>query len=258
MAEFTVFGYALPTETLVIAAFIMLLIMRFYKSISSDGNQNETDSTKLPSPKQALNLILSRRTIMPKEYLADEKLSTEEIDAIIEAANWAPTHQKNEPWRYSILTGPKRIHGYLDFLEQWHEDHIEKIDDEDLKKFRKKVQSVRSEWPEKVSHILLIGMKRQAKEDKRLPEWEEICAVAMSVQNMHLMATSLDRVGCFWSSHTWCKHARDSIEIKDKYFKNLLDDPEDRVFGAFVLGKYAHGKSFRSARTDMSLKIARE
>ena len=42
--------------------------------------------------------------------------------------------------------------------------------------------------------MLLIGMKRQAKEN-RLPEWEEISAVAMSVQNMHLMTTSLERVG---------------------------------------------------------------
>ena len=256
MAALTVFGHALPTETLVVGAFIMLLVMRFYKLMSSNGNRNENST--LPSNRQTLDLIKSRRTVMPKEYLPDEKLSTDEIEAIVEAANWAPTHQKNEPWRYAVLDCPKRIHDYLDFLEQWYEDHIEKIDDEDLKKFRKKVQGVRSEWPEKVSHLLLIGMKRQAKEDKRLPEWEEICAVAMSVQNMHLMATSLDRVGGFWSSHTWCKHARDSVEIKEKYFKNLLNDPEDRVFGAFVLGKYAQGKTFRSTRTDMSLKIARE
>ena len=58
-------------------------------------------------------------------------------------------------------------------------------------------------WPFNVSHMILIGMKRQARPDKRLPEWEEICAVAMSVQNMHLMLTSLSQVGGFWSSHTW-------------------------------------------------------
>jgi hypothetical protein len=31
--------------------------------------------------------------------------------------------------------------------------------------------------------MLVIGMKR----GQGLPEWEEICAVAMSVQNMHLV-----------------------------------------------------------------------
>ena len=49
-------------------------------------------------------------------------------------------------------------------------------------------------------------MKRHA---EKLPEWEEICAVAMSVQNMHLAAEAMG-IGGFWSSHTWCKRARDS------------------------------------------------
>ena len=40
-------------------------------------------------------------------------------------------------------------------------------------------------------------MKRQAKPNKRLPEWEEICAVACAVQNMHLMATSMNHIGAF-------------------------------------------------------------
>ena len=28
------------------------------------------------------------------------------------------------------------------------------------------------------------------------------------------------------------------LEMKQKYFNGLLPDPEDKVFGAFVLGKY--------------------
>jgi len=35
-----------------------------------------------------------------------------------------------------------------------------------------------------VSHLLVIGMKRH----DDLPEWEELCAVAMSVQNIHLVS----------------------------------------------------------------------
>jgi hypothetical protein len=33
------------------------------------------------------------------------------------------------------------------------------------------------------SHVLVIGMKR----GQDIPEWEEICAVAMAVQNMYLV-----------------------------------------------------------------------
>ena len=32
----------------------------------------------------------------------------------------------------------------------------------------------------------------------------------MSVQNMHLMTTSLEQVGGYWSSFNWCRSARDS------------------------------------------------
>ena len=53
-------------------------------------------------------------------------------------------------------------------------------------------------------HAALIVMRRQAVPDKRMPEWEEMCATAASVQNMHLMAAGMG-LGAFWSSHTWCK-----------------------------------------------------
>ena len=71
---------------------------------------------------------------------------------------------------------------YLDFLERWYEEHSDKLSEQELNTFRSKISSVKCEWPYKVSHVILIGMKRQSRPDKRLPEWEEICAVAMSVQ----------------------------------------------------------------------------
>jgi hypothetical protein len=44
-----------------------------------------------------LDVIKSRRTITPKN-LNGKKLSTEQLDLMLEAANWAPTHKKTEPW----------------------------------------------------------------------------------------------------------------------------------------------------------------
>ena len=95
-------------------------------------------------------------------------------------------------------------------------------------------------------------MKRFAKPDKQMPEWEEICATAMSVQNIHLMASKLN-IGGFWSSHTWAKACRDSPEFK----KYLNLEEEDKVMGAFLLGKYDLDKSskFKSSRTPMENKI---
>ena len=45
------------------------------------------------------------------------------------------------------------------------------------------------------------------------------------------------------------------LEMKQKYFNGLLPDQEDKVFGAFVLGKYPKGKHFCSTRTDVASKI---
>ena len=41
---------------------------------------------------------------------------------------------------------------------------------------------------------------------KPRPEWEEISAVAMTVQNMHLMACNLG-LGCKWNSGALSRHA---------------------------------------------------
>ena len=39
----------------------------------------------------------------------------------------------------------------------------------------------------------------QRDKEERLPEWEELASVAMSVQNMYLTCTA-NNIGCYWSS----------------------------------------------------------
>ena len=56
-------------------------------------------------------------------------------------------------------------------------------------------------------------------------------------------------------SFNWCKSARDSEEMKQKYFGNLLPDQEDKIFGAFVLGKYPEGNFYHSTRNDIASKV---
>ena len=254
MSECPIFGLLCTPQTLFYG---ILFVLFFYliQQLINAKNQDLSGNNEMPTQDQTLKLLLSRRSIMPKEFLKGGELSNEEIGTILEAANWAPTHQKTEPWRYSIIKGSENIESYFDFLEGWYDDNVDSLSDADLKKFRSKLDRIRENWPHKVSHLVLIGMKREAKPDKRLPEWEEICAVAMSVQNMHLQATSMNSIGGYWSSLTWCRAANDSQELRKRYFGNLLLDPEDRTFGAFVFGKYDCGKQYRSTRTEISSKI---
>lgn len=42
-----------------------------------------------------------RRSITPKDFNKEE-IDDEEINSLIECANTAPTHGKNEPWRFVV------------------------------------------------------------------------------------------------------------------------------------------------------------
>lgn len=218
---------------------------------SSDLSLSNSNST-VPSPESTLALLKARRSIMPKD-LTGEKLTREEVELVLEAANWAPTHHKTEPWRYTVIEGSDGISEYLDMLETWYSDNKEDISESDYDKFLSKLSGARSTWPQNVSHIVVIAMARQALPDKKLPEWEEICAVACSVQNLHLALTSIERAAGFWSSHTWCRLFRDSQEMRD--FLGM-EDKEDRVLGAFVMGKVPEGKTFKGKRRDWMEKIS--
>lgn len=205
----------------------------------------------LPSSQATLALIKARRSIMPKD-LSGAILSKAEVDLVLEAANWAPTHHKTEPWRYTVIEGSEGICDYLDMLETWYSDNKEDISEADYDKFIMKLTGARSTWPQNVSHLVVIAMARQALPDKKLPEWEEISAVACSVQNLHLALSSIEGGAGFWSSHTWCRMFRDSQGMRD--FLGL-EDAEDRVLGAFLMGKVEPGKTFKGKRRDWMEKV---
>jgi len=223
-------------------------------STSFRSTKSSVLATKEENKSVVLKNILNRRTIYPKDCKEHQTIEKIELETILEAANWAPTHFKTEPWRYVVYQGPSAISSYLDFLEDYYDSIEEDVTEKELQKFRQQMAGARKEWPTKCSALIIIAMKRQLpdKQGNRVPEWEEISAVAMSVQNMHLMATSMEDIAGFWTSHTWCKRARDSKEMR-----NLmnLDNEEDKVLGAFLLGRYDTKKQFRSNRNSIWQKV---
>ena len=52
-----------------------------------------------------VDLTLNRRTVTPKDYKSGGRISEEDLSMILDAANWAPTHNKTQPWRYVMLSG---------------------------------------------------------------------------------------------------------------------------------------------------------
>lgn len=228
----------------------MVLLYRFFFSASKAQPRNatpdaETSTSLLPNVEQVVNLIKHRRSIMPKSLTGD-RLNQQQIDTLLDAANWAPTHKNTEPWRYVVIGGSEGLGDYLDWINTWYQQHLEELEGNEYETYCKKYEGAAKAWPEKVSHAIIIGMER----DNSLPEWEEICAVAMSVQNLHLTVAAMPGVAGFWSSHTWCKRARDSKEMA----RYLGIAENGRVFGAFLLGKVTDGK-YKSRRSDWREKV---
>ena len=122
---------------------------------------------------------------MPKD-LTGERVTREEVETLLEAANWAPTHHRSEPWRFVVIEGSEGVMSYLELVETWYSDNKEEIPDQEYQTFLTKLQSVKTVWPEKVSHLILITMVRQTLPNKKLPEWEVCSASRGGALTSHL------------------------------------------------------------------------
>lgn len=161
-------------------------------------------------------IIKTRRSVFPAQY-TQGVITKNDLKAILESARWAPNHRKTQPWRYKVLTGKA-----LDRLGDFMAAAYSKVDGH--KKFKiKKLQ----ENPSKANAIILIFMNRDEKES--VPEWEEIAAVSMSVQNMWLTTHDLG-YGCYWSS------PKPFVNMSD--FKGIEVQENERFLGFFYLGTY--------------------
>ncbi|NNE93194.1 MAG: nitroreductase [Verrucomicrobiales bacterium] len=163
-------------------------------------------------------LIRRRRTIKPAD-LDVKPVENLHLATILENANWAPTHGKTEPWRFFVFSGAGRQR-LADFMQSLYKKIIP--EDEQRPDKIEKLGTV----PLLAPVVIAIGMKRQ--EIEKIPEIEELEAVACAVQNMHLTASALGMAG-FWSSPpiVYSDEMREWIGLKD---------PRDKCLGLFYLG----------------------
>lgn len=161
-------------------------------------------------------IIRTRRSIFPPEYI-DKEIPRDVIEAILENANFAPTHRLTQPWRFTIFRG-EGLKKLADFLGETYRSQTtpESFSEAKYEGTRNKVL--------KSSCVIAINM---ALHPEKVPEWEELAAVASAVQNMWLTATALD-VGAYWSTPgnlTALEH-----------FLHL--EPNQKCVGLFFMGYY--------------------
>ncbi|MFT5860031.1 MAG: nitroreductase [Flavobacteriaceae bacterium] len=162
-------------------------------------------------------LIRERRTIYPEQF-SDRKVHREQIEVILNNAQWAPTHGNTQPWRFKVFMDESREE-LSDFLGKSYVEQIPAELHNDVKLARLIQRPLRS------SVVIAVCMKRQ--EEEIIPEIEEIEAVACAIQNMHLTCTAYG-LGGFWSTP------------KLIYSKQMLDflalGEKDKCLGLFYIG----------------------
>ncbi len=175
---------------------------------------------------QAAELIAHRRSIKPVDMDAEKSISSETWDTLIECANWAPSHGHTEPWRFIIYRGDSR-------------NEIAKAL-QDAYQAETPADEFRPEKHEKMgknplfSHAVAAIVMTPG-DNEKIPEIEEIEAVACAVQNMHLAASAAG-VGLFWSSPAAC--------YGENFAQSLQLGSKDKCLGLLYIGYPKEGKAW--------------
>ncbi|MBW2936957.1 nitroreductase [Aureisphaera sp. CAU 1614] len=161
-------------------------------------------------------IIANRRAVYPAQYNMEE-VTVEEIKTILQAANWAPTHRRTEPWRFIVFHSKESRGKLAEFLSTTYKEKSNNFSEVKYKKYQVN--------PVKAACVIAICFQRDPKES--IPEWEEIASTAMAVQNMWLTASEM-KIGAYWSSPS----------VSGSLGKLVDMNTGERCIGFFYLGKY--------------------
>ncbi|MEM9216471.1 MAG: nitroreductase [Cyanobacteria bacterium P01_F01_bin.150] len=181
------------------------------------------------------HIIRTRRSTKPR-YFNGKQIDDAIVWEILENANWAPTHGRTQPWRFKVYTGVG-LEKLADFQARWYEETITdaSFDPNKAKKLRTNILNS--------SHVIVIGMERLNSD--KIPEIEEIEAVACAVQNMALTAAA-HGICSLWGSGgpTYTETIKEFLGLKS----------QDRCLGYLYLG-YSDTPSTISERSPIQDKV---
>lgn len=161
------------------------------------------------------SIFSSRRSIFPIQF-SDKEITYTQLNELFEAANWAPTHRRTEPWRFKVFRGDKKTE-LSHFLVDAYTNTTPKFSKRKSKSIVEKINLS--------SVVVLICMKRD--EEESVPEWEEIAATAMAVQNLWLKTTELG-LGGYWSTPAYINQIHQFIPLEEN----------EKCLGLFYLGGF--------------------
>lgn len=150
-------------------------------------------SERRSGPELVFESIQHRRSLKLKD-LDPEPIDLALVGRMLEAANWAPSHGKTEPWRFAVFSGGGRrivgdamgeayrdLNGGGSYSEQGFAATAEKV------------------W------LAPVWIALGVEPDPSRPEWEELIAFGCAVHNAQLMACALE-LGSKWTSSATAIH----------------------------------------------------
>ncbi len=185
-------------------------------------------------------IIRSRRTIKPAAMDPNRTIPGQLLHLLLENATWAPTHGMTEPWFFQIHEGSYRAA----LAEKLQSLYLATTPPGEFRpdKFEKLGAN-----PLLAPTVLTVWMRRQLAQ--KIPEIEEVEAVACALQNLHLSAAAAG-LAAFWSSPPLLASAKANATFEM--------GENDRCLGLFYLGWPAPGHPWpTSSRTPLEFKISR-
>jgi nitroreductase len=169
-------------------------------------------------PDLLLSFLKQRRSLGLKEMRPDP-IDPAQLELMLEAANWAPSHGQTEPWRFTVFTGDGRAKLANLFGEAYRQ-----LTPPD--KFDERGYQAQADRPWQASAWISLGMVT----DGKMPEWEEMSSVAIAAYNIHLMACSLS-LACKWTSG--------AVAIHPAVASALGLEPPAKLLGFLYVGQPA-------------------
>jgi nitroreductase len=162
-------------------------------------------------------IIRNRRTSKPMT-MNGGIIPDEQVEALLQLADWAPTHGGTEPWRFFVFGGQAVAKFCTNHADMY-------LAHTDASVFEAGKHEQLRTMGAKASHIIIAAMKRGSL--AKIPAWEEAAATAAAIQNLLLGAASLG-IAAYWGSGGMVQH---------KVMKDYLGlGEQDIVMGAIYLG----------------------
>lgn len=162
-------------------------------------------------------IIEQRKSIYPKDYTG-VNITKDILNEILKVGCLTPNHKKTAPWRYQLFLGEQKD-ALAEEMAKLYKTHTP----ED-KFLEKKYLSI----IDKIKSASAIISTSVAISDT-VPEWEEIAAVSMGVQNMYLLCSTY-QLGCYWSTPKFATYLSEFLNLNDN----------EKCLGLFYIGTLEH------------------